>query len=146
MRYHLLLVGVMLVSVACGGPSPSPTPAPTPAALVPLPAGLSGIPGPADTTAEISAVSPADELQVGDERDYELGHCGLGSPIDIDGSLWDPLGTKFVLTEAQSGELVNATRVAIALVSEDSMTLTTPAGAELTLARHEGPRRYFLCD
>jgi hypothetical protein len=139
----------MFVSIACGSPSPSPAPTsttPPSPALLPLPANLSGIPTDEEFTAEVSPQTPDGELAVGEERDYTLGHCGLSSPVDIDGSLWDPIGTAAALTEQQQGELINATPVIVVLVDESTMHMRTPAGALITLARHDGPRRYFLCD
>jgi hypothetical protein len=150
MRSTFGLALLVLASIACGSPSPTPTQAPTPTpaptpALLPLPANLSGIPTEEEFTAEVSPQTP-EELTVGEERDYTLGHCGLISPVDIDGSLWDPVGTAAALTEQQEGELINATPVVIVTSDENTMQMRTPAGALITLTRHDGPRRYFLCD
>jgi hypothetical protein len=79
-----------------------------------------------------------------------LGHCGLGSPLDFDGSLWDPVGGHdgrgAPLNEQQVGELINATDVAVTLVDPRTAWLVTRSGAVILLARHAGPRNYFLCD
>lgn len=78
-----------------------------------------------------------------------LGHCGLISPIDMDGSLWDPIGghdgAGGPLTEDQLGELINATPVVVVLTDPNTAVLQTPLGAVITLTRHDGPRDYFLC-
>ena len=113
---------------------------------MPLPANLSGIPTDEEFTSEVSPQTPEDELTVGEERNYTLGHCGLISPIDIDGSLWDPIGTAAALTEEHEGELINATPVVVVPIGETTMEMHTPAGAVVVLMRHEGPRRYFGCD
>ena len=80
----------------------------------------------------------------------ELGHCGLISPVDIDGSLWDPVagddGNGGPLTEDQEGDLINATRVLLVLIDNDTMLMATPNGARVLLSRHDGPRAYLLCD
>jgi hypothetical protein len=146
MRFALMSV-VALLAMACGSPTSTSTSTPTPsAALLPLPANLSGIPTDEEFTAEVSPQTPNGELTMGEERDHTLGHCGLTSPTDIDGSLWDPIGSGDVLSEQQEGELINATPVVIVLVDENTMEMHTPAGAVITLTRHDGPRRYFLCD
>jgi hypothetical protein len=148
-------VVLALCFLAACGATPTPTthvdpPIPTPTAFAPLPAELSGIPAAGAPTAELQPHSPRDELEIGEERDFTLGHCGLGSPIDIDGSLWDPSGGQNgaggALNEAQSGELINATSTVIKLESEDRMVMRTPLGAVIVLTRHDGPRDYFLCD
>jgi hypothetical protein len=113
---------------------------------LPLPANLSGIPGDEEFTTDLSPQTPRGELIVGEERDYTLGHCGLSSPIDIDGSLWDPIGSSAQLTDAQEGELINATPAVVVLIEADTMEMRTPAGATLTLTRHQGARSYFGCD
>jgi hypothetical protein len=98
----------------------------------------------------VTAQSPAGELTVGVDVNYEMGHCGLSSPIDIDGSLWDPIGyltaTGQPLTTEQEGELINATPTVARLVDPGTLQLTTDSGLLIVLARHDGPRRYYLCD
>jgi hypothetical protein len=146
---------IVLVAVACGSPAPTtiqqPTPTPSPAVtLAPLPENLSGIPTDEEFTAEISAHTPSGELVMAVPLNYRLGHCGLISPIDIDGSLWDPVGGRTSagepLTGDPLGELINATQTVVVLVAPDTMELQTPSGNVVVLTRHDGPRRYFLCD
>ena len=80
---------------------------------------------------------------------YSLGHCGLGSPFDLDGSLWDPVtghdGSGGPLTEAHEGELINATAGTVTLVTSDVAEFRTPSGAIVTLVRLPGERAYPLC-
>jgi hypothetical protein len=148
----VFLLGALLI--ACGS---APTPsdevlgtAPPPRAILPLPEGVSGIPGAGDTSVEIGPQSPDGELELDVERDFALGHCGLSSPIDIDGSLWDPIGgdngAGGELNDLQRNELINVTSTVVVLISEDRLLMLTPQGAVITLARHAGPRDYFLCD
>ena len=139
-------------------PTQSPTPGATPvstraatagASLLPLPNELGRIPTSADSSVELTAVTPPDELTVGEARNYELAHCGLLSPVDIDGSFWDPVGGHNgqggPLTEDQMGDLINATPTVVVLTDEQTMEMQTSHGAVITLIRHEGPRRYLLC-
>jgi hypothetical protein len=150
---RLVLFATLVILLAACGSTPAPSLSatqasiPTNAALVPLPEGLSGIPAPGNEfTAEVAPISPADELEIGLAVNYTIGHCGLGTPIDVDGSLWDPVGSAAVLTEAQRGEMVNETSVVMVLIDDETLQMQTPSGALLTLTRHDGPRRYFLCD
>ena len=89
-------------------------------------------------------------MEVGVARNFPLGHCGLATPMDIDGSLWDPVSGQGPnggpLTDDHIGELINATPTAIVLIDQNTMQMTTPLGALITLTRHDGPRHYFLCD
>ena len=114
-----------------------------------MPSELSRIPTSADESVELTAVTPPDELTVGEARNYVLEHCGLVSPVDIDGSFWDPVGGHNgrggPLTDDQIGDLVNATPTVVILIDEETMEMQTRHGAVITLIRHEGPRRYLFC-
>jgi hypothetical protein len=151
-----VLIAIVLgaaVAAACGSPRPTldgtPT-APPPRAVLPLPADLAGIPGRGETSVEIGPQSPDGELELGVERDFILGHCGLISPIDIDGSLWDPVGGDNglgdELNDLQRSELINSTSTVVVLIAPDRLEMLTPLGAVITLTRHDGPRSYFGCD
>ena len=89
-------------------------------------------------------------MTVGASGNFVLGHCGLASPIDVDGSLWDPIGYRISaggeLTTQHEGELINATPMVVVLSAPDTLELRSPGGALIVLQRHVGPRRYFLCD
>lgn len=143
----LLLIGCQLTTAPTSSPSATPTATPI---LLPLPAGLSGIPRPGTPTAVIQPRTRRGAVAPGVAQPFELGHCGLVSPIDFDSSLWDPIagddGAGGPLTEEQEGELVNATRVELTLIEPDVIRLETPGGAVLTLVRHSGARPYSLCD
>jgi hypothetical protein len=93
--------------------------------------------------------TPADSVPIGEEQVFNLGHCGLGSPIDVDGSLWDPVagddGSGGSLTDDQVGDLINGTPVVFVLVDHDTMLMSSEHGARILLTRHDGPRDYFLC-
>jgi hypothetical protein len=108
------------------------------------------LPEPGDPSIELRPQSPGGELELGVERNFVLGHCGLASPVDLDGSLWDPIGgdngVGGELNEGQRGELINATPTVVMLIEEDRLEMLTPLGAVITLARHDGPRGYFGCD
>lgn len=133
-----MLVLMAFLGLACGapGPTPSPTPAPTPdLPSLPLPANLSGIPAEGEFGIELQAHTPPGSVAVGVEQTYTLAHCGLFSPIDIDGSLWDPVtgdnGQGGPLTEDQIGDLINATPVLLVLVDHDTMLMGTQHGGRV---------------
>jgi hypothetical protein len=155
MRIAPVVLAAALFTAGCGAQVPSPTvppsPSPTPTALLlPLPAHVAGIPGPGDATALLAPQSRPGELEAGVARNFTLGHCGLISPIDFDGSLWDPIaghdGSGGPLTDDQMGDLINATTTVVELIDPNTTVLRTPLGAVITLRRHDGARPYFLCD
>jgi hypothetical protein len=98
----------------------------------------------------VEPITPAGSVPIGSPQNFQLGHCGLGSPIDFDGSLWDPVagddGAQGPLTQDQMGELINATAVVLTLADATRAQMVTPLGARILLERHLGPRPYHLCD
>lgn len=150
MRILLVVIAASAFAIGCSPDAPAPTASPAPQArLQPLPANL-GIPGPAEVTVQLTPHTPRGEMQVGIPRNLTLGHCGLISPVDADGSLWDPIGghdgSGGPLNEQQGGDLINATATVVELTDLNSMEMRTAAGAVITLTRHDGPRAYLLCD
>ncbi len=125
-----------------------PTPSPA-ASLLPLPVGVAGIPGAGDASVVLDAETQRGAIQPGVGRPFQLGHCGLGSPIDFDGSLWNPVaghdGEGGPLTEDQRGELINPTEVTLIVLTPDVAELHTPLGAVITVVRLAGSRAYYLC-
>jgi hypothetical protein len=73
---------------------------------------------------------------------FALGHCGLGSGIDVDGSFWDPVGQ----IDPDALDLVNSANARFTLNSPDTAILVTEGGAVLQLVRHAGSKYFFLCD
>ena len=152
MRAVLTAAVLAALAVACTSGDGVPAAGdPTPWNVPPLPENVAGIPGSDEQpVAVIEPHSPTGELSVGVSSGFVLGHCGLVSPVDIDGNLWDPIGGQDgnggPLTEDQIGELINATSTLVTLTDPNTMLMTTPRGAQITLTRHQGSRRYFLCD
>jgi hypothetical protein len=72
---------------------------------------------------------------------YTLGHCGIFSGIDLDGSWWDPVGP----VSFASGEAINATAGTITLTDPDHGTFVAPGGLSLRLQRHPGVKFLPLC-
>lgn len=71
-----------------------------------------------------------------------LGHCGLNSPIDVDGSLWDPVG----MIDQTHPDVINGAAATFNLTAPMVATLRTQGGAEVQLVRHTGARYYPGCD
>lgn len=163
-----LLLAVLLVASCNSGPteplvSPSPTPGgsgigatptveatPTdPSGFHALPPDLVLVPGPRDPSASLTASSQAD-AEPGVVEAFQLEHCGLGSPFDFDGSLWDPVAGRDVGggpidSDEEIGELINATEGEVLLLGSGQVQFRTRAGSIILLTRHVGAKSYFLC-
>jgi hypothetical protein len=129
------------MSAAPSGSPADPTIHPIPASVLPIPSDL--------TTVSIEPES-APSLTVGVPVPYMLGHCGLYSPIDVDGSLWWPVGGAAsdggpIESDEAIGELINQTDGELLLTSEDEATFTTAGGSTIHLERAEGAVDYPLC-
>ena len=63
---------------------------------------------------------------------YEMPHCGLNSPIDVDGSFWDPLRAPETPAEldGEAGTFI--------LDAPNEATFSAPNGDVLHLTRHVG--------
>ncbi len=69
-----------------------------------------------------------------------LGHCGLDSPIDVDGALWDPIGAI-----PADPAMINATAGTFRRLGPDSADFVV-GGTRVELRRHEGARMLPGCD
>ena len=90
-------------------------------------------------TITLLPISPRGAV-VGVAYGYDMPHCGIASPIDVDGSYWDPLVRPPDPTEfdMQTGTF--------RLVSPNEAVFTTQDGRRLELIRHSGPKEFGLCD
>jgi len=125
------------------------TPAVDRPAFHPLPRDLVLVPGPRDPSASLTADSAAD-AEPGRVEPFTLHHCGLGSPFDFDGSLWDPIAGHDgdggpIDSEEEIGELINETEGEVLLLGSGQVQFRTPAGSIILLTRHVGAKTYFLC-
>ena len=69
-----------------------------------------------------------------------LGHCGLASPIDVDGSFWDAVGQI-----PQVASLINASDGEFRRLGPDEAAYAT-ADARVSLRRHVGAKSPVGCD
>jgi hypothetical protein len=72
---------------------------------------------------------------------FSLGHCGLGSPIDLDGSLWVPVG----FVDASHTDAINAASGTVTIVSPTEAVLSTEAGLDVNLRRFGATLWVRLC-
>lgn len=79
---------------------------------------------------------------------FSLGHCGLLSPVDVDGSFWDPIAgvgpTGQPLDLRTDGEMINAT-AGVIVVIDDEARFRTDTGSVIRFARHDGEKEFPGC-
>jgi len=70
---------------------------------------------------------------------YEMPHCGIQSPIDVDGSFWDPVDppSDRVAFDGVDGSFE--------LVTAREATFRASSGGVLHLTRHVGARSFGPC-
>jgi hypothetical protein len=105
-----------------------------------------GEPGPGGGTILQPVSAP---IASGTAYRFRLGHCGLLSPIDVDGSFWDPVEGVSALgapIELESDpEMINATGGTLAVFS-DEMRFHTDGGSIVRFTRHDGAKEFPGCD
>ena len=72
---------------------------------------------------------------------YSLGHCGLWSGVDLDGSWWDPVGS----VDGDHGDSINAADGTIVAIDRDHATFKSAGGFVVSLQRRVGPKYLRLC-
>ena len=91
---------------------------------------------------ESVVVLPASARTGEGARAFTLGHCGLGSPIDVDGSLWDAIGA----IDSRHLAAINAAPGQFSLTGESTARFQSDSGFAVNLLRRDGPKSYRLCD
>ena len=74
-------------------------------------------------------------------RPFTIGHCGLSSPIDVDGSMWDPFGA----IDGTHPAAINAAAGQFTLVGETTARFETDSGFAVHLLRRDGPKAFRFC-
>jgi hypothetical protein len=72
---------------------------------------------------------------------FTLGHCGLLSPIDVDGSLWDPIGQ----IDGDAAEAINVSAGSILLLAPRAARFVADPTFSADLVRRDGRKSYRLC-
>jgi hypothetical protein len=114
----------------------------------PLPPGepfVNGRLGPAGGT----IFSPTSaRLEHGVPYAFNLGHCGLGSPVDADGSFWDavdgidPAGRPLSLE--RDDEMINQTSGVVVVIGDEAR-FRTDTGSLIRFERHVGEKEFPGC-
>lgn len=83
-------------------------------------------------------ISPTGAV-VGTDYGYAMPHCGIHSPIDVDGSFWDPVNIPAdpVQFDGSPGTF--------RLTAPNTATFTDTSGRVLHLVRHLGAKEYGYC-
>jgi hypothetical protein len=87
-------------------------------------------------------VEPSSGRVLNNVLELTLGHCGLDSGIDVDGSFWDPVG----VIDNSHTDAINAVPATFTRTSPNTAILRTDGGLEVTLVRHRGPKTLPGCD
>ncbi len=91
--------------------------------------------------AQLFAREPASGPAPGPQVELELGHCGLMSGIDVDGSFWNPIGLV-----QEHPDAINSARAMLSMTTSSLATLRTEGGLVVQLARHVGAKHFPGCD
>ena len=79
---------------------------------------------------------------------FTLGHCGLHSPVDVDGSFWDAVAGLTAVGDPldldNDGEMINATSGLIVVIG-DELRFRTESGSVVRFSRHEGEKQFGMC-
>ncbi|MES2210785.1 MAG: hypothetical protein V4515_11465 [Chloroflexota bacterium] len=91
-------------------------------------------------TVTLAPISPRGAV-LGVDYAYDMPHCGIRSPIDVDGSFWDAVGVapNSVDFDGSSGTF-RLTDATTAIFTQAS------TGRQLQLLRHDGPKVFPTCD
>jgi hypothetical protein len=144
----IVLLTVVLAGCGASAPSASPTEEPTAdpfAVAFPIPPELVA-------EGEFEAVPKSQPgLTIGTLVPFELEHCGLMSPVDVDGSLWEPVRAMDaqggpVDTDSEMSDLINPASGEAMLVTHERLDFRAErSGVVVVFRRHDGPRRYPIC-
>ncbi len=72
---------------------------------------------------------------------YSLGHCGLMSGVDVDGSWWDPVG----FVDIDHPDAINAANGTFAPSDPNHATFTSDGGFSGQLVRRVGEKHLPMC-
>ena len=92
-----------------------------------------------DSNAPVEPTSPRLDANV---VPFDLGHCGIFSGIDVDGTFWDPAG----FVNGAHPDAINSAPGTFALISATTAILRTNGGLTVQLVRHPGPKYLPGCD
>ena len=88
-----------------------------------------------------ATIEPHSRPAGGQNLPFALGHCGLVSPIDADGSLWDPIGQ----IDGDALEAMNPGPGTIIFLAPRAARFVTDSGFRADLVRRAGSKLFQLC-
>ena len=105
-------------------------------------------PLPADATGSGGWLPTSEPIEEGVVYRFTLGHCGLQSPVDVDGSFWDPVdgvtASGAPLDFERDGEMINATPGLIVVIGDEAR-YRTETGTVVRFERHDGEKSFPPC-
>jgi len=131
------------IAIACQAVNPAPSRSPVPwGSSVPTPApeavASQSIVAGTSETITLLPISPTGAA-VGVGYYYESPHCGILSPIDVDGSFWDAVGT------GSPSVIFDGLPGTFRLDSANEATFTATDGEAVHLTRHVGAKEFGYC-
>ncbi|HEX2882959.1 MAG TPA: hypothetical protein VHQ42_00135 [Candidatus Limnocylindria bacterium] len=150
-RATVLFGAILLLLPACGAPAPSPADPWTALAGPerPLPPDVERAEGRRGPTGGTILQPSSVPIEHGVAYRFALGHCGLASPVDLDGSFWVAVEGVTAGSEpvdlTTDPEMINATE-GVAAVIGDEMRFRTDSGTLVRFSRHLGEREFPGCD
>lgn len=96
------------------------------------------------------AVSPPTSaaIEEGVAYRFSLGHCGLHSPVDVDGSFWDAVEGVSAggapIDFERNPEMINATAGVIVVIGDEAR-FRTDGGSLIRFERHPGNEHFEAC-
>jgi hypothetical protein len=70
---------------------------------------------------------------------YDMPHCGINSPIDVDGSFWDAVGVP------ETSATFDGQPGTFKLDAANRASFTTTSGEAVQLVRHSGAKEFRIC-
>lgn len=153
-RVHRAVLLAVLATVAgcsVGGPEPSSDLVITflpPAQSRDLPPARPGAEGRPGENGETILRPVSVGIDDGASYRFSLGHCGLLSPVDVDGAFWDPVdavdGAGNVVDLRTDDELINQTAGVIIVIGDEAL-FRTDGGTTVRFDRHAGEKAFPGC-
>jgi len=151
--------GILLVIVAtaagCSAIGPEPSADPLVISFLPpaqardLPADRPFVEGRPGANGETILRPVSVGLDDGASYRFSLGHCGLLSPVDVDGAFWDPVdavdAVGRVVDLRTDGEMINETAGVIIVLGDEAL-FRTEGGTTVRFDRHAGEKAFPGCD
>ena len=148
----LLAVHAIIAGCSVGGPQPSSDLVITflpPAQARDLPADRPFAEGRPGENGETILRPVSVGVDDGASYRFSLGHCGLLSPVDVDGAFWDPVdavdGAGRVIDLRTDDEMINQTAGVIIVIGDEAL-FRTEGGATVRFDRHAGEKAFPGCD